>query len=131
MPTRSAEHPGAEMKPVWNVPHRRNAHFTGREGVLELVGRALNGSEPAERVQVLHGLGGIGKTQVALEFAYRHRDDYDLVWWLSAADPAALSLGLATVVRALGAAPPADASADELRGMLETKLRQVPRWLIV
>src|ERR1044071_5576205 len=55
--------------PVWNVEHPRNKFFTGREQVLEDLNRELtNGGKAA-----LCGMGGVGKTQTAVEYAYRHR----------------------------------------------------------
>ena len=66
---------------IWGVPHERNEHFVGRGDLLaELHLRLLGG----DRVQVLHGLGGIGKTQTAVEYAHRHAADYSLVWWVPA-----------------------------------------------
>src|SRR5690349_21496582 len=99
----------------WHVPHSRNPHFTGRDGVLELIARALDGNEPAHRKQVLHGVGGVGKTQVALEYAYQHRPNYDLVWWFPAQDESALAVAYARMVRTLGGNPAVDATPDELR----------------
>ena len=77
----SPRFPGA-LPPVWNVPHSRNRNFTGREEYLSKLEEALD----SERVGVLsqaaiHGLGGIGKTQIALEYIYRHIADYETVWW--------------------------------------------------
>ena len=129
--TLSREGPPAGGSRFWMVPQSRNPHFTGREAVLELLGRALGGDAAAERVQVLNGLGGTGKTQTALEYAYRQREAYDLVWWLPAEDGAAVAVGVSKLVRRLGAAPKADASADELRRLLEARLARFGRWLLI
>ena len=115
----------------WNVPQNRNPHFTGRDGVLELLARALDTNELETRKQVLHGVGGVGKTHVALEFAYRHREQYDLVWWLSAQDEAATSLSYSRMLRALGTKPAVDATSDELRELAEGSLAKAGRWLLI
>jgi len=45
--------------------------------------------------RALHGLGGVGKTQVALEYAHRFKATYDLIWWISRRTASAISLALA------------------------------------
>ncbi|GIH77274.1 FxSxx-COOH system tetratricopeptide repeat protein [Planobispora longispora] len=76
-----ARFPGSEPR-VWNVS-TRNAAFTGRGIVLETLRRHLTGGSTAVVLpQALYGLGGVGKTQVALEYAHRFKADYDLVWWV-------------------------------------------------
>ncbi|MBV8557671.1 MAG: tetratricopeptide repeat protein [Planctomycetaceae bacterium] len=71
---------------VWNVPYPRNPKFTGREAILKQLETALASGMPAARSQAIAGLGGVGKTQTAVEYAYRHRDQYRAVLWVRA-DP--------------------------------------------
>jgi tetratricopeptide (TPR) repeat protein len=67
---------------VWG-PVPRSAHdFVGREGALEKLYRSLAGDEGNGTVAI-QGLPGIGKTQLAIAYADRHKDEYDLVWWVS------------------------------------------------
>ena len=72
--------PGVAANPaIWNVG-ARNARFTGRGSVLEeLRTQILGGSQAVVLPQALYGLGGVGKTQVALEYAHRFKADYDIV----------------------------------------------------
>ena len=70
--------------PIWNVPYGRNPYFTGREALLETLYRKLTTEHTTTLTQAITGLGGIGKTQTAIEYAYRHREDYRIIWWLRA-----------------------------------------------
>ena len=90
--------PGA-FPAVWNVPFNRNPNFTGREALLASLHDALRSGEPAALTQAIAGLGGVGKTQLAIEYAYRYKTDYDLVWWVNAEDN--LSADYAALARAL------------------------------
>ncbi|MCX4814637.1 FxSxx-COOH system tetratricopeptide repeat protein [Streptomyces sp. NBC_01239] len=68
---------------VWNVP-RRNVRFTGRDAILEkLHARFEEGGRGGARV-ALRGISGVGKSQIAIEYAHRFGNDYDIVWWVGA-----------------------------------------------
>ncbi len=73
---------------LWNVPYPRNPFFTGQEALLtELAETLLTGQPTAlSQPQAISGLGGIGKTQIAVEYAHRHRQNYQAIFWVRAAD---------------------------------------------
>ncbi len=74
-------------RPLWNVPYNRNLLFTGREDILTQLHNAfMQGQYPVAlaQPQAISGLGGIGKTQTAIEYAYRYRDSYDSILWARA-----------------------------------------------
>ena len=69
--------------PLWNVLYNRNPFFTGRQELLRLIEESLQDGPTSSCV--LCGLGGIGKTQLAVEYAHRHRERYGAVFWVRAA----------------------------------------------
>jgi tetratricopeptide (TPR) repeat protein/transcriptional regulator with XRE-family HTH domain len=72
--------------PRWNIPYRRNPFFTGREEVLLRLHDSLQADNSAvlAQVQAISGLGGIGKTSTAIEYAHRHREEYQIIIWADA-----------------------------------------------
>ncbi|HTK10403.1 MAG TPA: tetratricopeptide repeat protein [Ktedonobacteraceae bacterium] len=70
--------------PVWSVPEARNDFFVGRKDILASLAREFRTSE--SKIQGLSGIGGIGKTQIALKYAYQNRSKqkYSAIFWLSA-----------------------------------------------
>jgi TIR domain len=101
---RPAPSPGAagrsesqRLPPIWNVPFIRNPQFTGREALLEELHRKL-----AHGRAVLTAMAGFGKTQVALEYAYQHAHEFDLVWWLRSEEPTTLQEDYASLAVPLG-----------------------------
>ena len=81
----TASSPQEQRLRIWNVPYLRNPFFTGRKKLLTLLHDRFNTAKTAMSTQVITGLGGIGKTQIALEYAYRYRADYRAVLWINAA----------------------------------------------
>ncbi len=74
---------------LWMVPLARNPYFTGREAELQEVSDGLHA--PGAGALAISAAGGTGKTQLALEYAFRHRQEYRSVFWAPASDRATLS----------------------------------------
>lgn len=79
-----AEPPPRLPQRTWSseIPPR-NRYFTGREPELELMHDGLSGQE-GPYIQVIVGMGGIGKTELATEYVHRNIDKYEIIWWIRA-----------------------------------------------
>lgn len=115
---------------VWNVPPR-NPHFIGRTGILAELQRRFSSAAPGTGlvVQALYGLGGVGKSQLAIEFAHRRGRDYDLVWWIDAEQPVLIPEQFDRLGRRLGLSAPGSAidSVDRVKAHLATR----SDWLLI
>ncbi len=88
---------------VWGISYPRNPFFTGRQQILQTLHERFSQEHRLALTQsfAISGLGGIGKTQIALEYAYHYRQDYTAVFWASAATREMLLAGLLTVAELL------------------------------
>ena len=110
------------LPPVWNVPHIHNPNFTGRKGILSELRLALTSGEPAAWKHALTGMGGVGKTQLAVEYIYRHKPDYRVIWWIRSEEPATMAADYAGLAASLDL--PEKGSIDQ-----SETVRAVKRWL--
>ncbi|MGA7194749.1 MAG: toll/interleukin-1 receptor domain-containing protein, partial [Anaerolineales bacterium] len=104
--------PGAGVEPEksfalpvgHNIPFPRNTLFTGRGKDLESIAQSLLGDKPSATLisQAITGMGGIGKTQLAVEFAYRYGYQFAGVHWLNLVNPESLDAEIAACGRAIG-----------------------------
>lgn len=117
--------------PACHLPHARNPNFTGREELLSRLREALDGGVALAITQAIHGMGGVGKTQLANEYAHRHRGDYALVWWLRAEQTATLAGDYAGLAPHLGIAAPANAPVPEVCRAVKAALEQSDGWLLI
>jgi tetratricopeptide (TPR) repeat protein/transcriptional regulator with XRE-family HTH domain len=124
-PARGESEASKQAAAPWNMPSRRNPLFTGREEVLRHLHTLLHSGKTVAltQVQAISGLGGIGKTQTAIEYAYRHRQDYSAVLWVKADTPEVLTSDFAALASTLHLAELT--SQDQHRA-----IQAVKRWLV-
>jgi hypothetical protein len=113
---------------VWNV-RRRNPAFTGRERELAGLRERLCSGERAF-VQALQGIGGVGKTELAVEYAHLFGNEYDLVWWIDAERPELVGEQLVALAVAAGWVP-LNALAAVTRDTVLHRLQRESGWLLI
>jgi len=127
--TEQPRFPGS-LPSIWNVPHQRNPNFAGRVQLMSDLQKAL-ASGPTALTQVIHGLGGVGKTQLALEYVYRNLDKYNIIWWIRSEDSATLASDYAILAQELDL--PDNDTADQTLIITAVRrcLEQQQNWLLV
>jgi tetratricopeptide (TPR) repeat protein len=117
----------------WNVPHRRNFYFTGREDILARLYTILRDHKAIalNQAQAISGLGGIGKTQIAIEYAYRYRDHYQAVFWINASSRDAFSADFMALATLLGLPEQREQDQDIVVRAVKRWLSSGNRWLLV
>ncbi len=124
MPQLSASAPRAVLPAIWNIPYLRNPFFLGRDDELAQVRHHLQGGQATalSQPQAISGLGGIGKTQIAVEFAYQHRHEYQWILWTRADTRESLVSSYISIAELLNL-PEKDAEAQQI------VIRAVRNWL--
>jgi hypothetical protein len=116
---------------IWNVPNR-NADFTGRANILERLHDELAGDGTAVVLaRAVFGLGGVGKTQVALEYAHRFKADYRLIWWIDAEQPLEITLALADLAGQMGLPIGDNAAVAAVAALEQLRCDVTGRWLLI
>ncbi|MFK0104005.1 FxSxx-COOH system tetratricopeptide repeat protein [Streptomyces sp. NPDC091217] len=129
--SRSPRFPAA-LPEVWGGVPRRNTRFTGREPVLNDAYHLLQGSDSGAGVLTLHGMPGVGKTQLAAEYVYRFGSEYDVVWWVNSESRVTYRRVLAELSAKLGLST-GDEYGERLRAVRDSLRRGNPfsRWLLI
>lgn len=123
-------------RPFVGVPLRIRT-FVGREEEFDRLDAILIGGNKAvvtqqsSNVAAVEGMGGVGKTSLAAEYAHRYRDLYDGVWWVSA-EGTGLRTSLAALARELGVSEPDDTDIEKLARAAVRQLSELREtWLLV
>ncbi len=121
------------LSPHWQVPFQRNPLFTGREEILETVHTRLHAGQVVALTQssALHGLGGIGKTQIALEYAYRHVLEYSAVFWIEAETVESIVASMLRSAEQLALPERQEADQQRIVAAVQRWLSTHSRWLLI
>lgn len=118
---------------LWNVPYHRNPFFTGRETVLTTLHETLSvrGVAALAQALALSGLGGIGKTQTAVEYAYRYAGEYIGVLWVRADTRETLLADLLGLARLLDLPEKNEQDSGRAAAAVKRWLETNPGWLLI
>jgi cellulose biosynthesis protein BcsQ/tetratricopeptide (TPR) repeat protein len=128
----AADAPLAGRQIIGGVPPL-NPNFTGRDELLRELRSRLRryGRAPVLPV-TLQGLGGVGKTQLAAEYARRFQADYELIWWIPSDDEPSVRRSFGALARGLGLADSHDVSHTVNTVLDELRIgRPTPNWLLI
>ncbi|MBN1813056.1 MAG: hypothetical protein JXA14_14565, partial [Anaerolineae bacterium] len=120
------------LPPGSRMPLARNAIFTGREEALKGLARGLLGDGwPALVTQAIQGMGGVGKTQLAVEFAWRYGQFFRGVHWVSAAQPEQIGAEIAACGERMGLRPWPEALPEQVERTLVAWRGDGPRLVVL
>jgi tetratricopeptide (TPR) repeat protein len=123
---------GSRAPAVWGHVPPKNPNFTGRQELLRELHVRLHEGTTAVLPEALHGMGGVGKSQLAVEYVYLHQADYDVVWWIPAERPAQIGSALVELAKRLGVGGGAEANTA-VPAVIDALRTGVPHdnWLLV
>ncbi|HZO75693.1 MAG TPA: FxSxx-COOH system tetratricopeptide repeat protein [Ktedonobacteraceae bacterium] len=112
-------------------PAKRNPYFTGRSAQLSQLHTLLSAGKQVALTQAISGLGGIGKTQLALEYAYRYQKSYHDIFWASADTEEALMASYIQFAEALRLSEVEEADQNKVKAAVCRWFQQHTNWLLI
>src|SRR5450755_4661092 len=133
LPLLSVSTSPAALPPIWNIPYPQNPLFTGREELLTQLATTLHAGQPTalSQPQAISGLGGIGKTQIAVEYAYRSRGDYQAVLWAQADTRENLTSSYLTIAALLNLPEKSEQESARVIAAVKNWLQRHMGWLLI
>ncbi len=116
---------------IWNVPYRRNTFFTGRKQVLDQLYDAFHSGKVATQAQAISGLGGIGKTQIATEYAHRYHNEYQVILWVRGDTKEKMLSDVAALALLLNLKEQYEQEQHVVIGAVQSWLRKNTHWLLI
>ncbi|MEO6889829.1 MAG: tetratricopeptide repeat protein [Ktedonobacteraceae bacterium] len=119
--------------PLWQVPYQRNPFFTGCQDILEVLHTHLYAPRTATlaRSYALHGLGGIGKTQLVVEYVYQHALEYDAIFWIVAESTKSISTSFLHIAKYLDLPEQQETDQQRLVAAMQRWLTSHSHWLLI
>lgn len=130
VPATPAHVPPKKDPIVWNVPFSRNPNFYARNDVLDEIKFTHDLHRHVSLVEPNGYLGGVGKSSIAVEYAYRHKEDYSIIWWIRAGHPSTITDDYSSLASQLGLKL-CTTSAEEIRKTVAYCLSQKSGWLLI
>ncbi len=117
----------------WNVPFLRNPYFTGRKPLLSRLHSTLAADKTValSQTRAISGLGGIGKTQIAIEYAYRYAREYEAVLWVQADSHEVLVSDFARLAQTLELPDKEEKDQWRIVSAVKRWLQEHSAWLLI
>ncbi len=123
----------APFPQIWHVPFHRNPFFLGREDLLRQLYNNFTDSPGTTPVipQAIYGLGGMGKTQVVLEYAYRYAHLYQAIFWARADSPTTLQADFLLIAETLHLPESKERNQERTITAVKSWLQTHAQWLLI
>ena len=122
------EKKGIYKQAIFHLPMGRNKDFTGREKELILLETALKSGQSGAITNT--GMGGVGKSQLALEYAYRHEKEYEMIYWIRSEQKETIKIDLRMLGLEMGISEDF-LKDDNVISTMKSALQKRKGWLLV
>jgi tetratricopeptide (TPR) repeat protein len=124
--------PPVRTPAIWgNIPPR-NPNFTGRTKLLTQLHEQIQSGTTAVLPHALHGMGGVGKSHLAIQYVYLHQDEFNLIWWIPAERSAQIGAAMVELAQRMGLAAGPDVGSARAAVLEALRLGQpFDRWLLI
>jgi len=116
---------------IWNVPYHRNMFFTDREPVLASLHDTFCSQKKLHQPLALRGMGGIGKTQIAIEYVYRYHSEYRYIFWVRGDTREKMLSDFASLASILELKEQHEQEQQLLIEAVRANLRKNTHWLLI